>query len=241
MSQQRHVGVLGHEVSRGFAWVSDLEHWERRLDPHLAFLAEVVIWPDCTLVPDTDDRVGIAAITSKLGMDYLGLLGSLFLEMLGKKFLILRGAALGDFVAQDLLEVFEESVVESPCAIALLAWQTLLVDLLSVALEALWKIFHIFDRLFCGIQIVVLWLDDEALDVLLLSDVVLLLASGLDHNLGAALGVSGDSLRLGGALLGVDHGSDLFVLSIGCVGVEALAIGDGLLLTKILDHVTGIG
>lgn len=78
------------------------------------------------------------------------------------------------------------------------------------------------------------------MDVLLFSYVVLLLASGLDHNLGAALGVSGDSLGLRGALLGVDHGSDLFVLSIGCVSVEALAVGDSLLLTKILDHVTGI-
>lgn len=121
LSKQRHVGVLGHEVSWSFAWVSDLKHWERRLDPHLTLLAEVVIWPDCTLVPDTDDRVGIAAITSKLGVDNFGLLGSLFLEMLGQKFLVLRGAALGDFVAQDLLEVFKESIVESPRAIALLA------------------------------------------------------------------------------------------------------------------------
>ena len=220
--------------------MSDLEHWEWRLDPHLALLAEVVIWSDCTLVSDADDRVGIAAITSKFGMDHLGLFGSLFFEMLGQKFLVLRGAALGDFVAQDLLEVFEESVVESPCAIALLARKTLLVDLLSVALEALWEIFHVFDRLFGSIQIVVLWLDNKALDILLFSDVVLLLASGLDHNLGAALGVSGHGLCLRGTLLGVDHGSDLFVLSIGCFGVEALAIGDGLLLTKILHHVTGI-
>ena len=121
LSQQRHVGVLGHEVGRSFAWVSDLEHWERRLDPHLTLLAEIVIWPDSTLVSDTDDGVSITAITSKLGVDHLGLLGSLFLKMLGQKFLVLRSAALGDFVAQDLLEVFEESVVESPGAIALLA------------------------------------------------------------------------------------------------------------------------
>ena len=101
--------------------MSDLEHWERRLDPHLTLLAEIVIWPDSTLVSDTDDGVSITAITSKLGVDHLGLLGSLFLKMLGQKFLVLRSAALGDFVAQDLLEVFEESVVESPGAIALLA------------------------------------------------------------------------------------------------------------------------
>jgi hypothetical protein len=40
--------------------------------------------------------------------------------------------------------------------------------------------------------------------------------------------------------LGVYHGSNLLVLGIGCVSVEALAVGEGLLMAKVFDHITGI-
>ena len=91
------------------------------------------------------------------------------------------------------------------------------------------------------IQIIILWLDDQALDVLLLSNVVLLLAFGLYHDFGSALSVPRDCLGLGCALLSVDHGTDLLVLGVGCVSVEAFGIDVSLLLAKLFHHITGIG
>jgi hypothetical protein len=104
--------------------------------------------------------------------------------MFNQKFLVLRCTALSNFVAQDLLQVFEESIVESSCAVALFARKTLLVDLLSIALKALRQVFNIFNGLISSIQIVVLRLDDETLDVLLLTNVILLLTLRLNHDFG---------------------------------------------------------
>jgi hypothetical protein len=108
-----------------------------------------------------------------------------------------------------LLQVLKELVVESTGAIALLAGKSFLVDSTSIALEALWEVCNIFNWSFLDIHVVILWLNDQALDVLLFTKVILLLTFGFNHNFGATLSVSGDCLGLRGTLLGVDHSSDL--------------------------------
>lgn len=40
--------------------------------------------------------------------------------------------------------------------------------------------------------------------------------------------------------MSVDHSSDLLVLCVGCVGIEAFTVGKSLLLDEIFYHVTGI-
>jgi len=225
-----HVSVLSHEVSRSFAWMSDLEHRIWRLNPILAFLAKIVIWSDSTLVSNSNDWISTAPITDKLRVDNFSLIVSFFLKMLDQKFLVLRGAALSHFVAQDLLQILKEPVVQSSSSIAFFARKALFVYHFAITLEAFWKLFNILEWLLSGIQTIVLWLDDQALDILLLTNVVLLASLRFDHDFSATLNISLQSLSLRGALLGVDHSPDLLVLSVGCVRVEAFAVGEGLLL-----------
>lgn len=103
LTHLRNVGVLSHKVSWSLAWMPDLQHWVRRLDSDLTLFTKVVIWSNSTLVSYTNNRVSPTPITDELWMDHLFLVSSLLLKMFNQKFLILRGAALSYFIAQNLL------------------------------------------------------------------------------------------------------------------------------------------
>jgi hypothetical protein len=170
--------------------MSDLEHWVWRLDPCFTLLAKIIILSDSTFVSNTDDRISIASVTDELVVDNVGLISFLFLKMLNQEFLILRSADLRHFVAQDLLQILEELVVKSSSTVALLAREPFFVNHFPIALKANWKVFNVIDWFVSSVQVIVLWFDDQALDVLLLSNVVLLLTLGFNHYFGAAFGIS---------------------------------------------------
>lgn len=71
-------------------------------------------------------------------MDHLGLCLLLLLQVLCQQLLVLTCAIFADFFSENLLEVFEEFVSESSSTVALLAWEALFVDLLSITSEAFW-------------------------------------------------------------------------------------------------------
>lgn len=136
--RSREICILSHEMSWCFAWMSDLEHWVWRLNSYLTLFTKIVIWSDRALESNTFNWIGIAPIANSFGVNHSGLLSLSGFQKLDQKFLILRGAAFGHFVAQNFLKVLHESVVNSSSSIALFARKAFFVNHFSIAFEALW-------------------------------------------------------------------------------------------------------
>lgn len=224
-------------------WISDLDHRVREwLEGLLTLLADIVIWSEGALVSDSNDWVDATVITNDSEVDNLGLSLFLLIKSLNQKFLILRGAVLPDLVGQNLLKVPKELVVQSTCAIALLAWSSFLVDLLTVALEALWELDLVGDNLFLVHLIYFFWSEDEAAHFLRLAHRIFLACLGLGvdfcvaHHLFVFLFGNGGALR--SDLVCLDDSIDVLLISIDVSGVTSEARS---VVHELLDHVSSIG
>lgn len=135
----RHVVILADELQRSLLGVSNLQHWIWKwLELLLALFAEVVVVSHRTLVSNASDWAFVAAITDDTLVNHFSLGLLLLLEMSCQQFLILSSAVFADLLGEDLLKILEELVSELAGTVALLAWEAFLVDLLSIASEALW-------------------------------------------------------------------------------------------------------
>jgi len=72
-------------------------------------------------------------VVNNLGLSFL--LGP---ESLDQKLLVLRCTVLLYLISKNLLEILEEFIGKLTSAIALLAWQFILVYLFAITSEALW-------------------------------------------------------------------------------------------------------
>lgn len=135
-----HVVILADELQRSLLGVSNLQHgiW-KWLELLLALFTEVVVVSHRALVSNTSDWALSAAITSDTLVNNFSLGLLLLLEVSCQQFLILSSAVFADLFGEDLLKILEELVSEPAGTVALLAWEAFLVDLLSIASEALWR------------------------------------------------------------------------------------------------------
>jgi hypothetical protein len=135
----RHVVILADELQRSLLGVSNLQHWIWKwLELLLALFAEVIVVSHGALVSNTSDWTLVTAIANDALVNHFSLGLLLLLEVASQQFLILSGAVFADLLSEDLLKILEELVSELAGTVALLAWEAFLVDLLSIASEALW-------------------------------------------------------------------------------------------------------
>lgn len=217
--------------------MSDFEHWIWWLHSLFAFLAEIKVISDGTLVSYSQNRISVASVADNLGVNNFGLLLSFLLEVTGQQLLILLSAVSFNLVVQNFLEILEELVVDLPCSIALLAWKTIFVDHFAIAFEALWKIIEVFGTLLTDH---IFWPQDKTTDHLFISDVVFLTGDGFSDDLGIAHCILGNSLTLRGTFVSIDHNSNIFVEGVGAIGIAAKTVLD-FLVAKFFHHVSGIG
>jgi hypothetical protein len=102
----------------------------------LASLAEVVVGAHRAHEADALDWVYIATIAGKLLVDLLLLLSLALLEMLVEHASELDRAVFANFIADDLNKLAQILRVNHSSAVALSAWESLLVDLRAKALDA---------------------------------------------------------------------------------------------------------
>jgi len=166
-------------------------------------------------------------------VDNLGLVLLLLLESLGQQFLVFRSAVFLDFISKNFLEILEKLVVQLASTIALLARKVLLVDLLAIALETLWRFFIVRDTLLSVNHFVdLLWLQDHAANFFGVTNSIFLTGLGLSAHLGAAHLVFLHSLGLSSTLrchlVSHDDSIDTSLLGVNVGGIASLALFLGL-------------
>lgn len=202
------VLILAENGDWSLLWISDLKHWIRmRSNSFLAGMTKVIIWSDRALVSDSSKGILIASIADDALVFNLFLLLLLHFKMVGKQLLVLRSAVFADFFGEDLLEIFEELVVELSGTVALLAWEASLVDGGTIAFEALWGGI-IINSFLINCSVDVIWFDDEAADLLLVSNDIFLASLRFSLDLGVAGGILGLGLGLRGTLVSSNDGAN---------------------------------
>lgn len=129
--------VLADEFLGCLASLANLKEWV--LGVHsvlLTILAEVGIGADGAHVADTNDGASIAAVADNLLMAGLLLLLVLVLQIVDEHLAEAVVAVLLDFLTNDGGDSGELLADESACAVALAAWEALLVHLSAIALDA---------------------------------------------------------------------------------------------------------
>jgi len=196
-----NLWILADHLNWNVSWVSDLNHGKsERLESFLTLLTQVIVTSDTTLVSNSDNWFNVTAIASDSMVNNLRLLLLFLCQVAHKKLLVLLSAVFRNLILKDLVEILKEFVVEISSALTLFAWKALLVDLLAVASEALWKISIVLDALLLLEEV---WLHDEAAYLLFVTNHLLL-----------------TSLTLGFGLVGIAH--HLLVMSF-CLRTDLFA------------------
>jgi hypothetical protein len=228
--------VLALQECWSLAWMSDLEHWVWWIHPIFALFAEVEVVSDSTLVSYSQNRISVAPVASDLWVNNFGLLLSPALEMSRQHFLVLLSAVGLHLVAQNLLQIFEELIVDLACSIAFLARETIFIDHLAIAFEALWQVIHVLRSV---LPRHILGPEDEAADHFLVSDGIFLTGLRLSHNLGITHCIFGHGFALGCDLVGVDHSSNILIMGVDSVGIASEAVLN-FLVSELLNHVSRV-
>lgn len=142
---------MAHDVDWGLRWVSDFNHGIG-LSLRLALLAQVEVGSDSAPVSDSDDRIGITLVTDESVVNGLRLVLRGFLLLI--ELLVLLGAVVFDLLGKKLLELEEEFVTDFSRTSTLLAKFSSLIDLLSIALEAVNELLLVLDSLFIVLSLV---------------------------------------------------------------------------------------
>lgn len=154
--------------------MSDLDHWIWKwLESGLTLLAKIIVLSRRALISDAFDWILITAVADAVGVKDFGLVFLLLLKMISQHLLILLCAVFVHLDLENLVEVSEELGLELSSRVALLAWQPFLVNFGTVASEAIRHVIAESD-----ILVNVAWSKNEAADLFLCSDGILLASLG---------------------------------------------------------------
>lgn len=141
----------------------------------LTLLAEVEVRADTALVPDALDGSGVAAIADNIVVDLISLIGSLLAQVVNHHSLEgLSGVGL-DFLLEHLDQAVDVLAIDLASTVALSAGKSFSVYLCTSTSEA-------FNLLLVDLFFIIFWSDDLAVDFLLLTLNLHLVASALSED-----------------------------------------------------------